>query len=826
MIRRTICCLCVSFVLGVLYGRSRQWYLFLVFLLLMAAAAAAVTRLREHAWHTVCARAVLCTMLFAAGSIHMQSQQDVRECLEAALCAGDTVTVRGKVLRKEQPSVQGKALWEAGSSAQDRALQGAETKNAQVIYYLIDTQVCLGGKAYPSFGILIYSSDNRYQLGNILKVTGRYMPFQISCNEGNFNEKHYQQSRKWEFKVYADSVTQISANIDRFAIALGTVRARMQEVFVSLMDARAAGVMADMALGEKSLLSAEIKDLYRSAGISHILAISGLHISLLGMGVFSCLQKLGCPRKWGALLSAFAIYSFGIFSGMEVSAMRAIGMFTVMMAAQVLGYAYDSLTALSLCAMVQLWGNPFLLDYAGFLFSYGAVLGVTVVWNIIREAGKRQEEEEVVQKKTNLFFLRKIVGKVQDTVSVSICIQIVTLPLSIYFYYEIPLYSVFANICVLPFLGWLLTLGIFGGVLGMLQPFLGAVLLEPAGWLLLLNEHVCRLVLKLPGAEFITGKPPWEFVIIYYAVLASCLYLIWCSRQRRYLIGIFVALFLLLFTRGKSRFEIDVLDVGQGDGIFIQNDNGDHFFVDGGSSDVKGVGEYRILPFLKSRGIRSLKGWIVSHGDADHISGLLEILQQGYPVEYLVLAEYMVRDAAMESLLQEAGRAGCKVFYVSPGMEFGSGELSFTVLAPGKDSADNGTLTGKETGSADRNASSLSLLAECGAFSGVFTGDIGSEQEKALVETGCLRQYGIENVDFYKAAHHGSDHSNSQEFVEELSPKMTVISCAKKNSYGHPGEAAVGRLRAVGSQVFFTMEQGQIRIQPEGEDVRVWTYLP
>ena len=148
-------------------------------------------------------------------------------------------------------------------------------------------------------------------------------------------------------------------------------------------------------------------------------------------------------------------------------------------------------------------------------------------------------------------------------------------------------------------------------------------------------------------------------------------------------------------------------------------------------------------------------------------------------------------------------------------MEFGSGELSFTVLAPGK-----------KTDSADRNAASLSLLVEYRTFSGIFTGDIGSEQEKALLENNCLEGYGIKNVDFYKAAHHGSNYSNSQEFVEELSPKMTVISCAKKNSYGHPGEAAVGRLRSVGSQVFFTMEQGQIRIQPEGTDVRVWTYLP
>ena len=815
MIRRTICCLCVSLILGMLYGRSQQWWFVMMLFCLLAAVAAAVVRLREHAWCTAGVRVFFCIVLFVGGSVHVQSQQNVRERCEKELSVGDTIVVQGRVLRKQQSSLQGKASGNTELSAQDEAVQGTEAQNVQVIYYLTDTQVYLGGKAYPAFGILIYSQDVRYQPGNILKVTGKYTPFQISRNEGNFNEKQYQQSRKWDFRVYADSQIQISGSIDRYAIALEAIRVRMQEVFAASMNAQDAGVMADMALGVKTLLLADIKDLYRSAGISHILAISGLHVSLLGMGVFSCLQKIGCSRKWNALLSAFFIYSFGIFSGMEVSTVRAIGMFALMMAAQVLGYTYDSLTALSLCAMAQLWENPFLLDYAGFLFSYGAVLGVSVIWTVIRGAKKGQEKEEDVQKNPRFFILHKMADKCMDTLSVSICIQLATLPLSLYFYCEIPTYSILANVCILPFMGWLLSLGILGGLLGMLQPFLGALFLEPAGWLLSLNEHICRVVLRLPGAVFITGKPSLQFIVFYYIVLCVCLYLIWCSRQRRYLIGIFAALFCLLFVRGKSRFEIDVLDVGQGDGIFIQNDNGEHFFVDGGSSNVKDIGEYRILPFLKSRGIRSLRGWIVSHGDADHISGLLEVLRQGYPVEYLILAEYMVRDTVLESLLQEAKQAGCKVFYVSPDMEFGSGELSFTVLAPGK-----------KTDSADRNAASLSLLVEYRTFSGIFTGDIGSEQEKALLENNCLEGYGIKNVDFYKAAHHGSNYSNSQEFVEELSPKMTVISCAKKNSYGHPGEAAVGRLRSVGSQVFFTMEQGQIRIQPEGTDVRVWTYLP
>lgn len=802
MIRRTACCLCLSLLLGILYAKGGEWWVLAVFLLMAAYMVAAILRLRENAWPAACVRMLLCICLFGAGFVHMQSQQAVRDRLEAVLADGDTITVQGEVLRKAEKAVQEKQAFE----------------QTQFIYYLTDTRVFSGGKSYPSYGILIYSQDGGYQPGSHLQITGSYAPFQISRNEGNFNEKQYQQSRKWEFKVYADSLAMLSSHSNQYKVFLAELRQRMQEVFTEHMEAKDAGVMANMALGEKSLMDAEIKDLYRDAGISHVLAISGLHVSLLGMGIFALLQRLACPGKWSALLSAGVVCSFGVFTGMETSTARAVGMFMLLMAAHVCGRTYDSLTALSLNAAVQLWENPFLLWYAGFLFSYGAVLGVAAVWKIFKEPGKESlQDGQREQERKNYTILQKKVTALKDTLCVSASIQLVTLPVSAYFYYEIPPYSVLTNVCILPFMGVLLPLGILGGILGSIFPVLGAAILKPAGWLLAFYELVCRLSGKLPWSNLIIGKPPFWMVIIYYMVLVVCLYFVWRVQKKYYLAGIVLVLVCLLFVRGKAQFEIDVLDVGQGDGTFIQNGNGECFFVDGGSSNVKGVGIYRILPFLKSHGIRAVSGWIVSHGDVDHISGLLEVLQQGYQVENLILSRYMVRDEAWESLLREAKRAGCNVLYVSPGMQFGSGELVFTVLAPDG---------GSEGNSAGRNALSLSFLLEYQGFSGVFTGDIGAEQERELLMEGCLQRYGIREVDFYKAAHHGSNYSNSGDFLERISPGITAVSCAGKNSYGHPGREAVARMRDAGSMVFFTMEQGQIRIRQEGAGVRVWTYLP
>lgn len=607
-----------------------------------------------------------------------------------------------------------------------------------------------------------------------------------------------------------------------------------------------------------------MKDLYQKAGISHILAISGLHVSLFGMGMYRLLRKILLPDKLCALCSVGAVVSFGLLSGMEISTVRAICMFCLGMAARVLGYSYDSATALGLSAMVQAWENPFVLGNAGFLFSYGAALGVTVAAGILKEAfsgkagsleavkeGNQEKPKRMLGRKgvhggnqgcqcssaKNLAasemaerykdrapFWKKCVQKLLDTMFSSICIQLATLPLSLYFYFEVPCYSVLANGLILPFLGPTLSVGLLGAFVGIFSIPAATYILAPVGWLLSGNEVICRGILSLPGSVFVAGKPGLALVCLYYGVLVSVLYLLAQGAGRKWLLGLMAALWLVLFLREPPGFGVYVLDVGQGDGIFVQTKEGEHFFVDGGSSDVKQVGKYRILPFLKAKGIASIKGWLVSHADYDHISGLEELLESGYPIEYLIVADGMARDEASEHLLHLARQAGCKVVYVSPGMEFGAGKAIFTAWRPEAAGQAGEHGTGKPK---DRNGGSLVVALEYPGFTGIFTGDIGKTEENQLAENPEFRTWAgrAGGIDFYKAAHHGSNSSNSQAILKTLSPKAAVISCGAKNSYGHPGKDALERLEQAGSRVFCTMEWGQVAIQPEGQGIRVWGYL-
>ena len=201
-----------------------------------------------------------------------------------------------------------------------------------------------------------------------------------------------------------------------------------------------------------------------------------------------------------------------------------------------------------------------------------------------------------------------------------------------------------------------------------------------------------------------------------------------------------------------------------------------------------------------------IDGWFVSHADVDHISGLLEVLQSAYPVKKLFLAEKMVRDEAWEELCALAQQYETEIIYLEPGDCVGTEDIKLTCLFPEKPES-------------DKNAASMVLQLEMSGVTGLFTGDISAKQEKKL-----LQKYSGLQVDFYKAAHHGSNHSNSKEFLEQIRPAVTIVSCSEDNSYGHPGEDAVARIKDVGSEIFYTMESGQVTLQIDRGEMEIIPY--
>ena len=782
-------------------------------------------------------------VMLLLGALCVEKQDAFRSVYLSVLEEGQSVRLAGKINRVEE-------------------------KTNCFYYYLTDCSVEQSDHLMPCNDVLAYVSSDDYSVGQILILQGTISLFDEATNEGQFDSRAFYRSQKIDFGVWVDSVERVEGKSDRFRVWLSRVRVELGIPLSRYADDD--GVLSAMLLGDKTSLDSEIRSLYQKSGIAHVLAISGLHISLLGMALYRLLRhRCGLTYLWAGIVAASFLVAYTLMTGNAVSARRATGMLIVYLVADLLGRSYDMLSALSLIVILLLWENPFLVTNSGFQFSVAAVVGIGVgqgvlvprvgSWKVVY--GRRKKQDDVVRcdaakcdvakrdaakcdaakcdaeriRMQNLVdWMKRWMDKCLPGMMISLSIQFFTLPLVAYYYYEIPVYAILLNIPVLALIPYVLGLAVFGSLTGQiafLQP-LSFALCRVCGWVLHGYRWLCDASLLLPGARMITGKPSEVRVVVYYGLLGAFYYVLWCGMKkkqrqmctkgaqaekqewirRRFGFGLGLVLVLLLtflFVRGKPEFELDILDVGQGDAIYLCASDGTNFMIDGGSTDVKKVGTYRILPFLKAKAIRKVDYWFVSHTDEDHISGLVEVMESGYAVGTLVLAEAQKEDEKAHRLAELAQKNGIRVCYMKAGDVLGTRKED---VVNERNRAETFRIEclypTNNNDSEDVNDRCLVLYYEDENFSAFFGGDISSEVEEQLVSAGKCRQ-----TDVLKASHHGSKYSNSDVLLHALHPRLTIASAGKKNRYGHPSPEAIARVGESGSAFYSTIDYGRIRVR-------------
>ena len=836
MRKRPFLLLACMFLAGVQFGAGRAWY---------ALPLAMVVVVYARPWQEKSPRRgllfLLIFTLFAAGALRAESESRLQASYLPEFEDGQQVRLVGEITRIEE-------------------------RERCVCYRLTDCVMDRSNEYMPCNDVLAYASSDEFSIGQILVITGTISLFEPAANEGGFDVRSYYQSQKIDFGVWVDTVEAVHGTGNRYSNFLMKVRKRLSESIAGCQGID--GILSAMLLGEKSQLDEEIKSLYRLAGIGHILAISGLHVTMLGIGLYRLLRRCGVRYASCAVFVSFVMLSYGWMTGGSMSTCRAVGMLLVYLLADVLGRGYDMLSALGLVVIVLLWDNPFLIHYSGFWLSVVAVLGVGVTGPVLvgwsncfhehssilyegtgigekaferyaigrkaaerkrdksREFGKDEVRKTTVRRRRE----KSWKDKCRESLVMGLGIQITTLPLVALYYYELPIYALFLNSVVLMLVKYVVGVGGVAAVAGVWCLGLGTILMQPCNWILGLYQWACELTLLLPGARVITGCPAKWQIVLYYIMLGIFLWVLarrteFMRKQRdakqellkergsdkktdRAVVAVhrkiemfWVALWLILMIsvilcHPIEKGEVDILDVGQGDGSYVCTANGTTMFIDGGSLDVPDVGDNRILPFLKYKGVKGIDYWFVSHTDQDHISGLTEVLESGYPVRHLVFAAAVRENEKTVELAGVAQEAGTKVVYMQAGDVLVAGSARLRCLYP---------TAGEQR--EDINELSLVLRLEEDGSSCLFTGDISSEVEKELLASGA-----IEEVDFLKAAHHGSKYSNSYEFLQALQPKIVSISCGENNRYGHPGEETLERLNQVDSKILRTDQNGEIRI--------------
>jgi competence protein ComEC len=539
--------------------------------------------------------------------------------------------------------------------------------------------------------------------------------------------------------------------------------------------------------------AAQLTNDFRRTGTIHLLSVSGLHIGFAVYFLTLLLGVLKVPKKWRILPLTLGIWLYIMMTGMESPVLRAGLMVLVFMIGELLEINDDNLNRLSLAALLLLLYDPYNLFEVGFQLSFTATLGVVWLYPLLKDYFKV---------KLKPAFLKPV----WDGLMVSIGAQLMVLPILINYFQQISWISPLVNLFLIVPSEIVVVGGLVGEGIGIIFPWLGQVILTIVDWAI----TVVRLIVHCFGSQSWSAswmpRLPWPWVLGYYLGLLVLLdwlrpNLLTQKRKINYgtvLISALVILNLIVWTGFFYRLqrdyvEVDFLDVGQGDSIFIRTPDGSSALIDGGDL---GRGKQRILPFLRENGIERLDLAFGTHGHRDHLGGLAEVLQE-VPVNTLYLRSesdnFTVRD-----FLRKLKKVKLKRKTAYDGMKFKLGGM-----------VDGEVLEVPDFDHENENDRSLVLVIFYGKNKLILTGDLSFEGEKRLEQ----KYAPLLRGSVLKVGHHGSNFATGGPFLAEVRPKLAVISVGAGNKFGHPGNRTLNRFRSRGVPVYRTDLQGRISLR-------------
>ncbi len=676
--------------------------------------------------------------------------------------------------------------------------------------------------------VVYVAPDDEPQIGTYVQIEGQCRQFKCARNPGEFDSRDYYRILKISYKITDAKVTGTYGNPDNLREGLYRLRCYFEGNLDKCLNEQDAGIMKAVLLGDKNDLDDEIKDIYKRNGVIHVIAISGVHISLIGMTLYKLLRKTSLWLIPSAAISIVIMYLYGVMCGMSTSAFRAILMFSVRLLADMIGRTYDMLSALSLAAIMLLVDQPLYIRHSGFLMSFGAILAIGYILPAFPE----------VLKKGKLKFI-----------SASLAISLVTFPVYISCYYTFPVYSIVINLMIIPLVSLLMLFGILCIVLGAILAPLGVLAGYVDHFILKWFLMCCNAGDMLPGNTWYIGaKERWQIalylvtLIVFVAAMhyKDSIARLFKTEERfvniaRY--AVLVAGFLILCIRIQPPLKITAVDVGQGDGIVIET----KYFkclIDGGSTSKTELAKYSLVPFLSYEGIGALDAVILTHEDEDHMSGILEIMDMmeqrkgNIRIKNLILPniDEVSKGDNYRSLVKRAEELAIPVSYIKQGDEISLGGNACDGRRQGQDSLHRGMklkcigpVSGMITN--EPNAYSTILLLKYGNFSALFTGDVegsGQDNLKAYIRDNSEE---FSDLTLLKVAHHGSEYTTDEEFLNLLKPRVSLISCGENNRYGHPHEALIDRLETVGTRIYRTDQCGAVTINVSRDSIYVDTFL-
>ncbi len=636
-------------------------------------------------------------------------------------------------------------------------------------------------------------------LGDKVSFSGTIIPISEKRNPLDFDYKAYLHSQGISAQFKLDSLHQAQPNSNPAEWMWW--RERALELVDKNFDAQTSPIAKALLVGYKQELDSESKTAFARAGLSHIMAVSGLHVGFIIAPFWIIIPYFWTKKhgsKIGLILLILILFSYAGITGFSPSVMRASVMAGFLTYGKLFHKINDSINLTAAAALVLLIINPSQLFDIGFQLSFSAVLIILLILPVIQ----------------NLlpYWVRvRWYSKPLMVVIVSLVVQFGLYPLQVYYFGEISLVSPIANALFVPFLGIVVPLSLLALFITAIIPAAGFVLNYPSyiflGWM----------------SDFVNMAAEWDWAWTTASLNNNLIFILWLflilgiaawhtSALRWKLTASFLATACLMTSLSAihslkpATLRVTFFDVGQGDAALLHTPNDKYILIDAGVwSPGYNSGKSVIIPHLKSAGIQKLDAIILSHPHADHIGGILELMNS-IPIDVIYNSGYEYDSNLYQTYLKSAAEKSIPVQPLVSGDSLAlDPSMLFLVLGP------DGNMY-----NSDPNEHSIVLNVIYGESEFLFTGNAGEDQEERLVHA----YNHLLDTDLLKVGHHGSRTSSGSVFLSTVTPEIAVVSLAERNRFRHPHREALNRLYRTDAQLLFTSRERALIFESDGKSIQ------
>lgn len=539
------------------------------------------------------------------------------------------------------------------------------------------------------------------------------------------------------------------------------------------------GILEGMIIGDTSYVSDEVKNNFRDSGISHLLAVSGSNVAYILILCKFAFEKI-FGRNVSNFLTILFIVLFSMLSGMSASVVRAAIMAIVIILSEFLIQKPNTYASISFSALLILLYNPITIYDVGFVLSFSGTIGI-VIFN--KKISELLESKIKIDKDK---IIGKIIAVFIETLSVTLSAQIAVTPITLYYFNTFSCVSILANLIIVPATGSITIVGIIMYVTSLVCVPIAKVISYFIYSIISFVIFVASLFAQIPGSSILLPTPSIIIILMYYIIVYN---LFFAKNKKVYvvLLAIISVIIIMKFIPNKY-INVNMIDVGQGDAVYVETAKGKTVLVDSGGTEGSDydIGENILVPYILDRGKVCIDYAFLSHMHEDHIEGIYAVIQK-LKLKNLVIGKQETDNELYSKVVELANKYNVNIIEVKQGDELIIDGVIFDVISA------------KEN---DKNVNNMSLILRMtyGEVSMLFTGDAEKELEENInVKTNIL-----------KVSHHGSKTSSTEEFLKKNMPQVALISVGENNSYGHPNEEVLERLKKINAYIYRTDLNGEI----------------